>query len=181
MQTSTKISVPSRDQVSEKSQAIFDQLKGQLGMVPNLYATIGYSDNALSSFLAFSGNAGKESFSAKEIEAIKLAVSEVNNCLYCQSAHSAIAKMNGFSQEETLALRAATIEDAKLGALTRLAKAVAQNAGQVSEAVKEDFFAQGYDEKALIEFVSVVIAVTFTNYVHGLTKVEVDFPLAERL
>ena len=181
MEAISKISVPTRDQVSETSQGIFDQLKGQLGMVPNLYATIGYSDNALSSFLQFSGNAGKGSFSNKEIEAIKLAVSEANDCIYCKSAHTALAQMNGFTLEETLELRGATIEDNKLNVLTSLAREVAQNAGHVQEESKASFFALGYDEKALIDFVSVVIAVTFTNYVHGLTKVAVDFPLAENL
>ena len=91
MSTLTQITVPTRDQVDATSQGIFDQLKSQLGMVPNIYATIGYSSNALSSFLAFSGNAGKGTFSNKEIEAIKLAVSEANGCNYCKAAHTAIA------------------------------------------------------------------------------------------
>lgn len=179
MSTITNIAVPTREQVNTESQAIFDQLKGQLGMVPNLYATIGYSSNALSSFLGFSGEAGKGTFSAKEIEAIKLAVSEANNCVYCKSAHTAIAKMNGFTEEETVDLRKARIADTKLNALTSLAKEVALKAGHVSDEVKEQFFAQGYDEKALIDFVAVVIAVTFTNYVHGITQVAVDFPIVE--
>jgi len=179
MSTLTNIAVPTKDQVDETSQAIFDQLKGQMGMVPNLYATIGYSSNALSSFLAFSGNAGKGVFSNKEIEAIKLATSQANNCVYCKSAHTAIAKMNGFSDEEAAQLRTATIADEKLNVLTNLAAEVASKSGHVGEDIKEKFFALGYDEKGLIEFVSVVIAVTFTNYVHGLTQVAVDFPVVK--
>ncbi len=179
MSTITNIAVPTRDQVNAESQAIFDSLKSQIGMVPNLYATIGYSSSALSNFLAFSNEAGKGTFSAKEIEAIKLAVSDANNCVYCKSAHTAIGKLNGFTDEETVALRKAEIEDSKLNALTSLARAVAENAGHVSDEVKENFFAQGYDEKALIDFVAVVAAVTFTNYVHGVTQVPVDFPVVE--
>lgn len=178
MENLTQIAVPTRDQVNEESQLIFDQLKGQLGMVPNIYATIGYSSKALANFLTYSGEAGKGTFSKKEIEAIKLAVSEANNCLYCKSAHTAIAKMNGFTDEETVELRKATIADEKLNALTSLAGEVAKTAGHVSSEVKERFFAQGYDEKALIDFVAVVVSVTFTNYVYGLTKVPVDFPEA---
>lgn len=179
MNTLTKISVPTKDQVNSESQAIFDQLQGQLGMVPNLYATIGYSSNALSNFLTFSGNASEGSFSNKEVEAIKLAVSEANNCAYCKAAHTAIAKMNGFTDEETQKLRSATIEDEKLNVLTSLAKQVAEKSGHVDDAVRERFFAIGYDEKALMDFVAVVIAVTFTNYAHALTKVEVDFPVVD--
>lgn len=177
METLTKISVPTKEEVNEQSQQIFDQLEGQLGMVPNLYATIGYSSNALENFLTFSGNAGKGSFNNKEIEAIKLAVSQANDCVYCKSAHTAIAKMNGFSEEETTKLRMATIEDEKLNALTSLAKQVAKNAGHVDDTVRERFFEQGYDNKALFDFLSVVTAVTYTNYAHALTKVEVDFPV----
>ena len=177
MNTLTQINVPTREEVSQESQVIFDQLKAQMGMVPILYATIGYSGNALGSFLAFSGNAGKGTFTGKEIEAIKLATSQANNCVYCKSAHTALAKMNGFSDEEAVQLRHATIADEKLNVLTTLAREVATNAGKVSDEVRERFFDIGYDEKALIDFVSVVISVTFTNYVHGLTQVEVDFPV----
>lgn len=179
METLTKISVPTREQVNTESQAIFDQLKQQLGMVPNLYATIGYSSNALSNFLTFSGNAAKGAFTNKEVEAIKLAVSEANNCSYCKSAHTAIAQMNGFSAEETKQLRTATIEDKKLNVLTNLAKQVAEKAGHVDAAIRDQFFAVGYDEKALMDFVGVVIAVTLTNYTHALTQVAVDFPLVD--
>ena len=96
--------VPTREEVSEKNQGIFDTLQGKLGFVPNLYATFAISDNALENYLNFSS--AKTSLKAKEIEVINLAVSNVNNCSYCQSAHTAIAKMNGFTDEQALELRA---------------------------------------------------------------------------
>lgn len=175
------IQVPTKDQVDTKAQGIFDGLKKQLGTVPNLYAAIGYSSDALERFLDFSGKAGKDTFTSKEVEAIKLAVSQVNNCQYCLAAHTALAKMNGFTEEETLTLRTATVADARLNAITQLAKEVAENAGKASEATIDNFLAQGFDEKGLIDLVSVVISVTFTNYVHGLTKVPIDFPKAKVL
>ena len=170
------ITVPTHEQVDEKSQAIFEQLRAKLGVVPNLYATLGYSSNALDSFLAFSGNAGKGVFSAKEIEAIKLAVSQANGCAYCQAAHTTLAKMNGFSEEETLEIRSGSIADEKLNVLANLALEVARDAGRASAETKQRFFDLGYDEKALVEFVSVVISVTLTNYLFGLTHIPIDFP-----
>ena len=175
------IAVPTREQVDAKSQQIFDQLKGQLGMVPNLYATIGYSSDTLENFLNFSGKAGKGSFSNKEIEAIKLAVSQVNGCDYCLAAHTAIGKMNGFTEDETLQLRDASITYPKLKVLTSLAKEVAETKGKANQELVENFFSAGYDEKALIDFISVVMEVTFTNYTHNLTKIPVDFPKAQAL
>ncbi|MEM9984311.1 MAG: carboxymuconolactone decarboxylase family protein, partial [Bacteroidota bacterium] len=45
------ISVPTRSEVSENNQHIFDNLQKNLGFVPNLYATFAYSDTALADYL----------------------------------------------------------------------------------------------------------------------------------
>ena len=175
------IQVPTNEQVDNKAQGIFAALKKQLGMVPNLYAAIGYSSNTLESFLGFSGPAGKGTFTNKEIEAIKLAVSQTNDCDYCLAAHTALAKMNGFTQEETLDLRTATIADARLNAITTLAKEISADAGRASQTALDNFFAQGFNEAGLIDLIAVIISVTFTNYVYGATEVPVDFPAAQPL
>ena len=177
----SNIKVPVKNEVDTKAQGIFDQLEKKLGKVPNLYATIGYSSNALENFLNFSGKAGAGTFSAREIEAIKLAVSEVNNCEYCLAAHTTLAKMQGFTEDETHDLRSATPEDERLRVLTSLARAVAVNRGKPGQETVDAFFQAGFDEKELIELIAVVTAITFTNYVHGTTRVPVDFPKAKRL
>lgn len=56
--------VPTKDQVSENHQVIFDNLQKALGFVPNLYATIAYSDNGLAKFLAYQN--AKTSLNNKE-------------------------------------------------------------------------------------------------------------------
>jgi len=178
---SNLIQVPTRDQVDAKAQGIFDNVKKQLGVVPNLYATIGYSSDALENFLAFNGAAGGNSFTKKEKEAIDLAVSEVNGCTYCLAAHTTLGKMAGFTEEETIALRAGTIADERLSAITRLAASISRNRGKVDDALVANFLAQGFEEKAVIDLISAVTAITFTNLVHGLTKVPVDFPAASVL
>ena len=178
---SNLIQVPTRDQVDTTAQGIFDNLQKQLGTVPNLYAVLGYSGATLANFLTFSSTAGGNSFTKKEKEAIDLAVSEVNGCTYCLAAHTALGKMAGFTEDETIALRAGTIEDARLKAITALAAGIAQNRGKVADELIQQFFAQGFDEKALIDLLSAVTAITFTNFAHGLTKVAVDFPQAKAL
>ncbi len=92
-----KFTVPARDEVTPANQAIFDNLHKALGFVPNLYAAIAYSDNGLARYLAYQN--AKTSLSNKEKEAVNLIVSQVNACVYCQSAHTVIGKMNGFSDE----------------------------------------------------------------------------------
>lgn len=176
-----RISVPGRDQVDAKAQALFDTLQKGLGMVPNVFAVIGHSSVALEAYLGFSNALTRGAFNAKQREAIYLAVSETNGCSYCVAAHTAIGKMNGFTEEDTLKLRAATIEDPRLNILTRLAKSLVENHGKADPALVDAFFELGYTESALIELVALVVDKTFTNYVARLTNTPIDFPAAPGL
>lgn len=171
--------VPTRDEVSPEAQGIFDNVKKQVGMVPNLYATIGYSANALGSYLAFQGAQAKGVFNAKEREAVFLAVSEVNGCAYCQAAHTALGKMNGFSEAETIELRQGRSDNARLNAIVALAKNITENKGRANDDKVEAFFAQGFDNGALIDLLALVADKTFANYVHNLTQITIDFPEAQ--
>jgi len=171
-----KIEVPTRNMVDEKARAIFDALNEKLGMVPNIYAVTGYSSSVLADHIEQTNKVGKGSFNMKEKEAIRLAVSEVNGCTYCLAAHTAIAKMNGFTHEEARSFRSLTAENEKLYVLTTLAADIVVHRGKPSQLKLEAFFAQGYDEKALIDLVAVVLDITFTNYMHGVTRVPIDFP-----
>ena len=176
----SKFSVPTKADVSEANQAIFDNLNNALGFVPNLYASMAHSENALGSFLTFSGAA--TSFSKKEKEVIDLAISQVNGCKYCQSAHSAIAKMNGFTDEQILELRQGVASwDSKLDALAKISKAIAENKGYVNDSLKQGFYDAGYNDGSLADLVMAVGAITITNFFHNLTGVAIDFPVAPEL
>ena len=176
----TTFNIPSREDVSSNNQAIFDNLNKALGFVPNLYATYAHSDTALENYLNFAN--AKTSLSAKEKEVVNLAVSQVNDCLYCLSAHTAIGKMNGFTDAQILELRAgfSTVND-KLDALAKLAKNITENRGKTDETVLENFFNAGYTKGNLIDTISLVGDKTISNYVHSTTQVPIDFPVAQPL
>lgn len=171
--------VPTREEVSATNQTVFDNLKKSIGMVPNLYAVMAYSENGLSRYLAFQN--GKTSFNNKEKEAVNLVVSEVNGCRYCQSAHTVIGKMNGFSESDTLDLRAGESSNPRLNALVRLAKEISEKKGRVSDESLEAFYAAGYNDGHLIDLVLQISDKVAMNYIHNLTQVKIDFPLAPAL
>ena len=168
--------VPTRDQVVPANQAIFDNLQKALGFVPNLYAAIAYSDHGLARFLAYQN--AKTSLSNKEKEAVNLVVSQVNGCIYCQSAHLVLGKMNGFTDEQLLDIRKEKSAEVKLNALVRLAADITRNRGNASPSNVNDFFAQGYTDENLVDLILQVSDKTAMNYLHNLTKIPVDFPLA---
>jgi len=166
------------EQAAPATQEIFTALKKKVGMVPNLYATIGHSPVALQAILAFGETLGKGEFTPQETEAIALSVGQENDCGYCLSAHSAIGKMVGFSEEETLQLRQTTIEDPKLSALTQLVKEIVVTRGRPSQALLDNFFNAGYSKGAFVELIGFVALNTFTNYFNHIAETKIDFPLA---
>lgn len=172
--------VPTREEVSTENQAIFDNLKSQVGFVPNLYATMAYSESALGDYLAFQGS--KTSLSNKEKEIINLIVSEVNGCNYCLSAHTAIGKMNGFTEEQTIELRQGQASwDSKFDALVKLSKEVTENKGKVNPETLEAFFAASYTKGTLVDVIKQVGDKVVMNYLHNLTNIPIDFPVAKKL
>jgi len=171
--------VPTKETVSPANQAIFDNLQKGLGFVPNLYAVMAYSETALGKYLAF--QSVKTTLTNKEKEAVNLVVSQINHCRYCQSAHTLLGKMNGFTEEETLDLRNGHSNDPKLNALVKLAKTITENKGVVGEPILNAFFNAGYNKAVLVDVVMLVGDKIIMNYLHNLTAVAIDFPLAQPL
>ncbi|MBI5856594.1 MAG: carboxymuconolactone decarboxylase family protein [Sphingobacteriales bacterium] len=172
--------VPGRGEVSANNQENFDALKKGLGMVPNLYAVMALSDTALGNYLAF--QSAKTSFSNKEKQAVNLAVSQVNECLYCQSAHTLLGTMNGLTEEQTIEIRKGSAPfDSKLNALVSLAKEITAEKGFISNATLENFLNAGYTKGQVVELVMLVAEKIAMNYLHAITKVDIDFPLAKSI
>jgi len=174
------INVPTREEVNSTNQGIFDNLNKALGFVPNLFATYAHSETALENYLNLSN--AKTSLKAKEKEAVNLAVSEVNSCNYCLSAHTAIGKMNGFNDEQILELRAGQASfDNKLDALAKLAKNITENRGRADKEVIENFFNAGYNKGNLVDTIVLVGDKTISNYLNNATEIPIDFPIAQPL
>lgn len=178
--TSKQFSVPTKEEVSESNQAIFDQLQKQMGMVPNLYAYYAKNETALPDYLALQGR--KSTLKAKEREVINLVTSQLNGCRYCQSAHTMLGKMNGFTDEQVLEIRTGKANfDSKLDALAKFTAIVVEERGHASASAKSDFLSSGYSEANLIDVVIVIGDKIISNYIHNLAAFEIDFPIAPEL
>ncbi len=172
--------VPSRSEVSANNQEIFDNLHKGLGMVPNLYAVMALSDSALGNYLSFQN--AKTTFSNKEKQTVNLVVSQVNECSYCQAAHTTLGKMNGLTEEQTIEIRKGSAPfDNRLDALVKLAKEITAKKGFASTETIDAFINAGYSKGQVVELVFLVAEKTAMNYVHAITKVEIDFPLAKTI
>lgn len=178
--TERTFSIPTREEVAPNNQAIFDNLKKGLGFVPNLYAYYAKNDTALGDYLALQNR--KSTLKAKEREVINLVTSQINGCRYCQSAHTEIGKMNGFSEDQILEIRQGGASfDSKLDALAKFTASAVENRGKASAETKDAFFEAGYNESNMIDAVIVIGDKIISNYIHNLTQFDIDFPLADEL
>jgi uncharacterized peroxidase-related enzyme len=176
----THFTVPTRDTVSESNQALFDALQGKLGFVPNLYATFALSQNALGTYLAL--QSAKSSINAKAREVVNLVVSQYNECRYCLAAHTALGKMNGFTDEQIIAIRkGAAPFDAKFDALARLTRNLVETRGHAEPAALDAFFAAGWTQENLVDVIMTIGDKIISNYLHAATEIPVDFPAAPEL
>lgn len=169
------------EEATENSQAIFNNVKSKIGMLPNLYATMGVSDKLLGGFMSFTEILKSGELSAKEYEVVALATSQVNGCAYCLSAHTAMGKMNGFTEQETLDIRNKSISDSKLNALVTLASELADRKGRASDSAINNFLNAGYSKAAFVEVVGVVSLTIITNTIYLNGGFKIDFPKAQNI
>jgi AhpD family alkylhydroperoxidase len=174
-----KFNVPTRGDVSETNQKIFDDVLKQIGMVPNLYATMAISPTALNDFLTFVSR--KSSLNKKEQEVVNLSVSAANGCTYCQSAHTVMGKMNGFNDNDIIEFRKGFSSNSKYNALAQIAKAIVIERGNISENTKKLFFDAGYNYENLIDVIYLIADKTITNYMYAVFDYPIDFPIAEKI
>ncbi len=173
-------SIPTKDQVTTANQAIFDQLEEKVGFVPNLYAYYAKGDSALGDYLTFQNR--ESSLKGKEKELVNLVTSQYSDCRYCLSAHTAMGKMNGFSDEQILEIRQGRASfDSKLDALAKLTLNILEHGGKADAHVVDEFFTAGYSEKNLVDLNIAIGTKIISNFIHNLTDLPVDFPEAPAL
>ncbi len=176
----TSFPVPTRADVSPANQNLFDALQKGLGMVPNLYATLAHNETALGDYLSLQNR--KSTLSAKQREVVNLVVSQVNSCPYCLSAHTALGKMNGFTDEQILEIRTGSASfDDKLDALVRFVRTTTELRGHPAPEAVEAVLAAGYTKANVVDIVITIGDKVITNFLHGVTQVPIDFPLAPAL
>ncbi|CAN5257029.1 carboxymuconolactone decarboxylase family protein [soil metagenome] len=174
----SRIPTPAAEQAPEKSQPLLAAVQKQLGSVPNLFRIVANSPAALEGYLGFSGALGKGSLAAQTRERIALAIAEVNDCGYCLSAHTYIARnLAKLDDAEITANRSGASNDVKADAAVRFAVKLARARGQTSDADIRALKDSGYSDAEIVEIIAHVALNTFTNYVNEALKTEIDFPV----
>ena len=158
-----------------KQKELFETVQAKLGRIPNMLATLGQSPTALESYLVLSSTLSHGLLDAKTREQIALVVGQQNSCGYCLSAHSAIGKMAGLTEEQIAQAKCGIATDPKTAAILTLAKTIVDNRGNVTDAQVDEAKAQGVTDEELAEVVANVALNIYTNYFNHLADPVVDF------
>ncbi len=173
----TRINPLTIETASPAASEILTAVKSKVGMIPNLYASMAHSPAALSAVLAFGDAMGKSSLSPALREQLALAIAGTNNCDYCASAHTAIGKGAGVSQEELASNLSGVSNDPKTQAFLTFAQSIVEKRGNLSDEDLQDARAAGITEAEIVEVVATVAINTFTNYFNHIAETEIDFPV----
>lgn len=176
-----RLNAITKTEASEKARILLEGVEKKLGMVPNIMSTMANAPTVLEAYLGFSTALGKGSLPARLREQIALAVGESNGCDYCVSAHAAIGRSAGLSDEEIADSRRGSSPDRKTDAALNFARKLVNERGRVGDDDVEILRAAGFDEGAIAEIVANVALNLFTNYFNHVAETDIDFPEIQAL
>ena len=148
--------------------------------MPNTFAAIGaHGPGALKAMLMADSVLAAGSLNKRDQETIKLVVSGVVGCDYCEAAHSLLGKLAGLKPDEIKNIRAGKpTGDLKRDALVGFVRTLAATSGTVSDAEFAAIKAAGYSDAQLVDISLAFASITFTNVFNRINDTDLDFPAA---
>ena len=166
-----------RNTTNDSVRKNFDAVQKQLGTVPNMMRTMAQSPAVLEGYLGFGAALRRGRLPAALQEQIALAVAETNSCDYCLSAHTALGRGAGLSEDQLISSREARASDPKAAAALQFARAVVERRGDVRDQDLASVRTAGYTDGDIAEIIAHVALNVFTNYFNRAAHTEIDFPL----
>ena len=179
----SRVRVETVDTAPENVKSELKSLEEQFGKVLNIHGAMASSPVALQAYVALQQVIQDYgTFDAQTREAIALAVGNVDECSYCQSAHTQGAKAAGFSEDQTIAIRQGAVEfDDKLAALLQVAREAAADKGNVKDATWQAALDAGWSTEELTKLSTHVTLNLYTNYFNHMVQTDLDVPAAPEL
>ncbi|RDS83541.1 carboxymuconolactone decarboxylase family protein [Dyella monticola] len=162
----------------EASRKSLEALQSAFGFLPNIAATMSTSPVLINTLVPMFGQVHAGSFSEPQIQTVLLTNAVTNASAYPVALHTFLALQNGVTEADVEAIRNGDLpKDAKLAALSRLAKTLIEKRGRLNAHDKELFLREGFGSEHLLEVIAIVAASAITNYNASVTQppLEVDF------
>jgi AhpD family alkylhydroperoxidase len=177
-ETVTNQRIPSIDPsaATGTNKKYFDMFNSALGLIPNMARAMAQSPAVLEGYVSLSGALSKGSLGRKLGEELALTLAGTNRCDYCASAHTALGKLAGLSEAQTVSALQGNAEQTKDAAALRFANAIVEKRGRIDDADFKAVTDAGFTAGEAGEIVAHVALNVFTNYFNNVAKTEIDFP-----
>ncbi|TEW55229.1 carboxymuconolactone decarboxylase family protein [Psychromonas sp. RZ22] len=170
-----KFKIHTVETAPEQSKAILEGAVKQMGVVPNLFATMAESPSTLKAYTQLHEAFTNTSFDAEELTVVWQTINVEHECHYCVPAHTAIAYSMKVDPAITEALRnGEKMPTEKLQALHDFTLTMVRDRGNVSEADMNNFFAAGYGQQQVLEVILGLSQKVISNYVNHVAHTPVD-------
>jgi uncharacterized peroxidase-related enzyme len=174
-----RLPIQDPESATGSNKQIFDAFQKALGTVPNMTRVMANSPAVLQAYAQFNGALSGGKLPAPLREQIAILTAESNACVYCLSAHSALARKAGVPQGQIDRARQGESPDARTQAALTFAQGVIDARGGIGDSDVKAIRAAGYSDAEIAEIVAVVALNVFTNFFNRAFAVDVDFPRVE--
>jgi uncharacterized peroxidase-related enzyme len=148
----------------ESGRKALEEFEARFGPPSPFVLALAASPAALEGYTDLTKALSRGSLRARVREQIALLVAERNECSYCLAAHEKLAARVGLDDVAIEASRRASAADPKTDALLKLAAAVVDRRGAVTDAELERARAVGIGDGEIVEVVANVALNVFRNY-----------------
>lgn len=153
-----------------QSRPVLQQLQHELGLIPNVAATMAGSPVLINGFMGLFQRVHASSLTEPQIQTVLLTNAVANASEWPVAFHTALALKQGVDRADVDAIRQGALPaDAGLAALSALARTLIENRGHVAESDQRRFLEAGFGIEQILEVIAVVAASTITNYTSSVT------------
>ncbi|WP_108880288.1 peroxidase-related enzyme [Anderseniella sp. Alg231-50] len=164
----TALTIDKVDELTERQQAYFDKCTEKLGFIPNVLKAYAFSSVKLQAFADLYNDLmlGDSNLSKLEREMIAVAVSAVNQCYYCLTAHgAAVRQLSGdaaLGEQMVMNFRAADL-DARQTAMLEFADKLTRTPNAMVEDDRQALRAVGFSDRDIWDISSVASFFNMSN------------------
>lgn len=169
----TALDLPQAE-LSEATNAYFDKCREKLGMVPNVLVAYAFDEKKLRAFTDMYNDLmlGASGLTKLEREMIAVAVSAINHCYYCLTAHgAAVRQLSGdpaFGEMIAMNWRAAGL-DARQTAMMEFSEKLTETPGKIDDADRAALRDAGFSDRDIWDIASTAAFFNMSNRVAAAT------------
>ncbi|WP_136658022.1 peroxidase-related enzyme [Nitratireductor sp. XY-223] len=161
-------------ELSPETRAYFDKCQEKLGMIPNVLLAYAFDEAKLQAFSMLYNDLmlGDSGLSKLEREMIAVAVSSVNHCYYCLSAHgAAVRQLSGnpaLGEQIAMNYRAADL-DARQTAMLDFSVKLTEQPDKIIEADRQALRVAGFTDRDIWDIAATASFFNMSNRMASAT------------